>query len=403
MIDLPATIEAQGARELANNNSLRSGWSEQRIRWLSAEIDPQIAPGEIVFVDGHPGHWLIIDWEWLDEGLALSLERLSPAMITEVEGDPGRNNSPADEIAGPTILRVFELPNEGANDPSLPLIFAAASSTNSAWRGAKLFVDQANGLIPIASVGKDQATAGVLVHELDPSNCIHFEAAAKMTIDLTNDQLSLPDTTISGIGTGANRILVGGEVVQYLHAEQLSDYRWQLSGLLRGRAGTEHVATHGHSAGTPATYIDENLTLLDSSLVASEPGTTIAAIGLGDSETVYTALENAGLSRRPFAPVHVRIEETVGGSLHTCWKRRARGQLLWRDGVDVPLIEETETYLVGYGPIASPFRTWSVTEPEFSLLAAEKSELLGIFGPHTLWVLQNGTFSNSPATLLTQL
>ncbi|WP_282073235.1 GTA baseplate fiber-binding domain-containing protein, partial [Janibacter hoylei] len=93
-----------------------------------------------------------------------------------------------------------------------------------------------------------------------------------------------------------NRLLVGREVIQFLQAEQVGAYRWKLSGLLRGRAGTEEVAAIGHEGGTLAVLLNDRLTVLDPTLVPSAASTRIGAIGLGDSEIVFAELQNAGLS-----------------------------------------------------------------------------------------------------------
>ncbi len=83
--------------------------------------------------------------------------------------------------------------------------------------------------------------------------------------------------------------------------------------------------------------------------------------------------------------------------------RGARGQWLWEDDVDVPLVEEVASYVIGYGPIEEPFATWSVATTQIALSEAERNALLTNHGSGDLWVKQVGTFANSPATLIAQI
>ncbi len=403
MIDIPATMQADGARELANMNANRVRWQHEQITWHMADLNPAVEPGSLVKVPDMPGRWLVKGWEWFDRGVELNLERLAPGLAGNISSDAGTANTPYDELIGPTLLSLFEVPSDGMSSSTEPLILAAASSATSSWKGAALYVERAGGLVPVGSTGSRRAVSGVIVDSLGPSKATHFEAGSSMLIDLPDNGLSFSETTIAGLALGENRILVGDEVIQFLSAEVVSPRRWQLSGLLRGRGGTEHSAQNGHVLGTPVILLDDRLNALDPSEVPSNASARIAAIGLGDDEPVFADLSNSGLSRRPLMPVHPRRSLLTDGSWHFCWTRRARGQWLWEDLVDTPLVEEREAYCVGFGPTDNPFISWEATKPEISLSEAERSDLLANFGPQELWVKQVGTFSSSPAIHLATL
>ena len=69
---------------------------------------------------------------------------------------------------------------------------------------------------------------------------------------------------------------------------------------------------------------------------------------------VYAALANAGRGRTPLAPADPRCAQREDGGLLFGWTRRARGAWEWADGVEVPLVEESELYRIGYGPVETP-------------------------------------------------
>jgi hypothetical protein len=224
-----------------------------------------------------------------------------------------------------------------------------------------------------------------------------------MVLELVGDDLDFVDTDIEGLSIGANRLLVGGEVIQFAHAEAIGVRQWRLHGLLRGRGGTEAEAALGYAVQTSVILLDDTLVPLDPAEVPALSTTRIAAIGTGDSEVVVADLENPGLSRRPLTPVHPRLTITPDDSWQLGWTRRARGQWGWDDLVDVPLVEETERYIVGYGPVAAPLAAWSVTEPHLLLSTADRALLIAAHGPAGLWVRQVGTFDQSHPLLLAQM
>jgi hypothetical protein len=403
MIDLPATMTATGARQLANDSANRARWQHETVTWRIGELDPRIGPGSIVRLPAMPGHWLLRSWEWLDRGVSLELERLAPANGAPRPSDAGENLPPPDLIVPETRLAVVELPPDGNSNPSTPIIVAAASAQNAAWRGAALFAVQGNALVELGTTGTQRAAIGHLMAPLGPSTALLFEPQAEAMIELAAPDLELSDTDMEGLAAGSNRMLIGGELVQFLRAEPIGNATWRISGMLRGRGGTEPAAGLGHPAGTATIFVDDRLVALDPLLVPSSAATRIAAIGTGDTDAVVAPLTNPGLSRRPLCPVHPRITQQTDGAVVYSWTRRARGQWRWEDGVDVPLTEERESYVVGYGSVAAPFATWQTEVSSLRLTQAERAAVVSAHGPGVLWVRQVGTYDNSPALLLASL
>ncbi len=403
MVDLPATMTASGARQLANDRANRARWQGETIVWRTGELDPRLQPGEVVHVPDMPGQWFIRGWEWFDRGIELALERVPPNLLAPQPSDPGTANPPTDQALPPTLLAALEVPSEGHTNPTLPLLFAAASAENSAWRGAALYRVQTNSLAPLGISGSQRATIGTLVEPLGPSWGHMFEPDAIALVELVADDLELEDTDITGLANGANRMMIGSEAIQFVRAIPLGGRRWRLQGLLRGRGGTEPEAAIGHLAQTGVVLLDDSLVPLDAAEVPALDSTSIAAIGTSDNDAVIAYLANAGLSRRPLTPVHPRLQVGTDAVWDICWTRRARGQWRWDDGVDVPLIEELEAYLVGYGPIGAPYAAWSVDAPRIAFTQKQRTVLLDAWGPSELWVRQLGTFGQSPPLLIAPL
>lgn len=403
VIDLPATMTATGARQLANDSAHRARWQHETVMWRIGELDPRLIPGTIVRLPATPGQWLVRSWEWFERGIELELERLAPGLATPGASDPGDALAPPDQVHPVTLLAAIEVPADGNTNPATPLIFAAASAENSAWRGAALYAVQGTALVPLGTTGSQRAVIGTLAEPLASSDGLLFEPRASTVIELVASDLGFEDADMSGLAAGANRLLIGGEVVQFGRAEPLGERQWRLTGLLRGRGGTEHAARLGHAQHTLAVLLDDSLIALDPALVPPLATTRIAAIGTADAEAVLAPLANPGLSRRPLSPVHPRLTVSPDQSWQFGWTRRARGQWRWDDVVDVPVVEERELYRVAYGPVDAPFAAWSRDQPSHQLTQADRANLLTAYGPGNFWVRQIGTFDQSPPLLLASL
>lgn len=403
MLDLPATMNAADARHLANANTHRARWHHERISWRIAALDPSLVPGVVVRLPDRPGHWLVRNWEWHDRGIDCDLERLAPPFAPAGMSDPGPANTARDVPVTPTILAFIESVAESPLDPARPRLFAAASSAGEGWRGAALFAVRGASLEPIGSTGSQRAVTGTLAAPLASSAALLFEPAGSLIVALDTQETGFTDTDMIGLASGANRVMVGGEVLQFVRAEPLDDGRWRLAGLLRGRGGTEPEARSGHMAGTPVILLDDRLTPLDPSQVDANKGSVIAASGLADSEPVLARLDNAGLSRRPLMPVHPCMAVLPDLTWDLGWTRRARGAWHWHDGVDTELVEQTERYLVGFGPVDAPVRTWQLDGPHVRISLTERAALVAQAGSAWLWVRQIGTYALSPALPLAEL
>ncbi|MGN3974447.1 phage tail protein [Tsuneonella sp. SYSU-LHT278] len=400
-IEFPGSLAADDARSLTEAVVRRAGWDRDRVQWRVAELDPALAPGTEVRVPGRTGVWRVDGWEWRSRGIELDLVRRSPLAAGPASGDPGDMPRPPDMLSGPTSLHAFEVPAAGTAAEERTL-FAAATSAERGWAGAALFVDRAGKLLPIGSTGRVRATLGKVVRPIGSSPGLHLEAAGTIELALVDPDGRFDPATIAAIAQGANRLLVGEEVLQFLDARKTVSGSWVLSGLLRGRGGTEPAALRGHPTGTTAVLLDDAIVALDPAVLA-DPSTTIAAIGLGDPEPVLAPLANAGLSRRPPSPVHPRVSGSIDTGLVLGWTRRARGSWHWLDGVDAPLVEQAEQYRVGLGPVDAPLAEWVVAQPAATIPGDVLAPLASAHPGVALWVRQVGSFSLSDPLFLTRL
>jgi hypothetical protein len=401
ILEFPGALAATKARKLADDAAERASWSQERMAYRIAQLDPSLGPGQIVTLPGKPGKWRIESWEWRENGLELELLRLPYLRGIQSATDAGASLSPRDAIASPTMLLAFELPWDGQGSADQRQVFAAPSSASSGWTGATLYAERSGSLVPIAGTGTRRSITGATTTALAPSAALFIDRQATLEVLLDSGDFMLPSVTAEDIANGANRALVGKEIIQFCTAQSLGNGRWLLAGLMRGRGGTEHVAMGGASIGASFALLDQKPIVLQSGDVAES--TVIAAIGLADPAAVVAPIIELGRSQRPLTPVHGRTSETPSGELELCWQRRSRGAWIWQGTVDVPLNEQFERYEVGVGDPDLPDVSWETPESTFTLDAASRAQLQADFAGAALWVRQVGSHARSKPLFLTTI
>ena len=399
-LDFPAALDAAGARAYADRTALEAARPRETASYRVSQADARTAPGSQVAVPGLAGRWLVESWEFDSAGIELGLRRLpgAPAAVAGA-ADAGRANLPPDLAVQPTQLAAFELPWDGTGASGSVSLFAAVSGSRG-WTGAALFaVRPDDSLVALGASGRNRATLGTCATPLAPASPHAIDLLNAPEIELAAPDLALSGASLAQLAAGANRVLIGDEMIQFARAESLGASRWRLTGLLRGRAGTEWaIAAHGP---------DERFVLLDDAPVALDPivvGDTvharIAAVGLADTAPVVASIALPGASLRPLSPVHGSVAKLGDGSLILRWTRRARGAWLWLDAVDVPLVEQAESYLVTLGSLATPIAQWIVSEAQLEIGATAVAALATQAPGARFAVAQRGDAGLSPALAL---
>ena len=134
----------------------------------------------------------------------------------------------------------------------------------------------------------------------------------------------------------------------------------------------------GHGA-TTDTLDPATLTRI-SSLDEVGLGRFYRAVSIGSDPSLPEAVPftNEAASLRPYAPVHIQGSRDGAGDLTITWVRRTRFSGEWRDLIDAPLNEVSETYEVdvldGTGEVV---RTLGTTSPSVVYTAADQTSDFG--------------------------
>ncbi|MGD8326359.1 MAG: phage tail protein [Sphingomonadales bacterium] len=305
----------------------------------------------------------------------------SENMVFNVLADSGSDISQTAASQGVTHFELLDVPLLPGENSDTPRYLFVASGENAAWRSATLFesLDNETSFTRRAST-QNAAVLGVV--ETPPGFAAstvwdELNRPIVQLYDPTRDLESKPELSLFN---GANAAVFGGEIIQFRQASALGGGRFELSGLLRGRLGTES-AISSHQAG-------EAFILLDASAVASI-ATNLGHVGQSRAYKAVGALEPletvgsqsfffAGQSLRPLSPVHVRAFKHETGDVDVSWIRRSRLGAEWIDGTDAPLGETSEVYeLEILAPDMSVLRQINLSSPEYIYTLAQQQADFG--------------------------
>lgn len=272
---------------------------------------------------------------------AVAVER----SVYSIQSGSSRPSTPAAIPSyGPAVLEVLDLPIiEESQVEHRPWLAATASP----WAGVRVL----EGSRVLGSVIAP-ATLGVTITDLASGTVFRFDRANVLTVKLAYGTLASmsEDELLEGTDNALTiRNADGGwEILQFASADLVAAQTWQLSGLLRGRRGTEHAMRDPVAAGSRVVLLDGALSQADVPL--SDRGIQRtwsygpAPAPLSDSSFKTRLNTFEAVALKPFAPVHLKGTRNLSGDLSISWVRRVRRNGGWLNGTDVPLVEASEAY-----------------------------------------------------------
>jgi hypothetical protein len=271
-------------------------------------------------------------------------------------------------IVGPTRTVLLDIPLLRQEDDG-PGMYLAASGYRAEWRGARVYRSTDDGAS--YATFQDVKRAAIMGH----ADGVLADWTRGNTVDETNTVIvevlgagTLSSITRAQLLNEGNPAVLGDEIIQFQRAELLSPRTYKLSGLLRGRRGTERY-TGTHADG-------ERFVLLDATRIY-RPGFELSNVGV---QLLYRAISfgdlvggdglpftNTAVGLMPLSPVHLAVARWPTGGYKAKWVRRSRYPSPIVDGVGAPLGEATESYRVRVLSGGAVIESHTVSTPEVLL------------------------------------
>lgn len=414
-VDLPVVLNADSAKRIAQK-TLYSAWIERASyeastgwRWL------RLDPADVIDVTLDNGATYRARLTRCDLGADLRLALKAVAQeassyTSSVTADRG-SGVPAQIVAAIAATRLFLLDvpllrdADDTGGTGSRLYCAMAGYGPAGWPGAGLYrsADGSSWTEVGASLG--EVAWGATVNALgSPRSPFATDNDNHLNVFMTVGGDRLESVTQEAMVNGANAALLlkangEPEVIQFRDVAFNPDGSYTLTGLLRGRRGTD-VFVEGHAAGETFLLLDADdveTLVLDAADIGVSRAWRAAGFGtLFEDAATVTAI-HTGRDLKPYAPWDVRAGKTGSpANILLTWVRRTRLAGSLRDGTsEVPLGEVSEAYEVDIlaAPGGAVKRTLASSTPAVTYLHADILTDFGVV-PATLpvAVYQLGAF-----------
>lgn len=349
-LEVAVVMLDQLGAEVADVN-MYAAWTGRTTReWSTTRKFAAYEPTDVVTLDDDEFEALVritdraedggvINWKGQDERPAVYAPNVTPGNSSGSGVGPVRHD-------GPMKLELIDSPIvSDSNDDAGS--YAAVSGYSDTWPGGSAWesVDGGSSFVRVKSLTA-KATIGYAQDVLGPfdgGNTV--DESNSVTVSMHNG--SLASITYAALLSNGNAAVLGNEIIQFRSAELVADGVYRLSGLLRGRQGTEqHIGTHA---------LMDRFVLFTSAVYRMPPelaNINIPAVwkGVTSGQTLDQStpvnFTNTCAGLKPLSPVHLYAADLGTGLYRLNWVRRTRIAPQWRDSVDVPLGETSESYAV---------------------------------------------------------
>ena len=266
-------------------------------------------------------------------------------------------------------------------------ILGAAAAWADPWPGlVALYKSRDSAAFALFDQLAAPATMGEVVHAFPlPGAQGHvWNESVGLRIKLYGGSLSSEERldVLNGENLAAVRHADGAwELLQFATATLVMPLTYDLSGLLRGQGGSEHVLAQPVAPGARFVLFDGAVQALP--LAANDLRVPLslragpATRDLGDPTYVEQQVVFAASGLRPLSPVHLRARR-MGGDIELSWIRRSRVNADSWESADVPVGEAEERYEIDILSGGDVVRTLGAGSPQATYLAADQISDWGV-------------------------
>jgi hypothetical protein len=276
---------------------------------------------------------------------------------------------------GPVAVTVLDLP---ALDSSTPVVLTRLAITANPWPGSVAIWQSSDGAsFEIAAVAPAPCAIGETLDDLPAGPTARWDRGNRLRVKLYGGALtSIGDAQVLEGGNAAAVQNADGawEIFQFANAELVDGQTYMLSRLLRGQAGSEFAMASPLPAGAPFVVLGVHMVPIAQGLDALARPMQLRIVASGrnhdDPAAVALTVTPGDTALKPLSPVHVAAVRG-GDGIHISWIRRTR---IDGDGwgIEVPLGEESEAYVLDILSGSSVVRSISCSTPQALYAAADE-------------------------------
>lgn len=336
-IEAPITMTNELAGEVIDRVLWQAWTDRDQVRFTLPPRYINLRPGDLVAVTDEEGENFNVriteitmgqNFVMAIRGVIEDELSLDPISDSDASATPGSSDVSAVYNMQPYVwtgpaLREADLNSSGFYTSLTNLVISAP------FRTSRVFVDkgqtgvfESSSLIVLA-----EAIAGSVVSNVEAGPIGYWDLETEIVVDLTNGILS--SATEDEVLAGANRAMVGGELIGFVNAVSLGVGQFRISKLLRGLRDTELEMNEQAGTGGMQFILLQSSTVVFYSQPISELGKVYDFKGVptGEDEALFFTTETEvhdARNLRPFAVTNIQgVRDS--GDLTVSWDRRSRG------------------------------------------------------------------------------
>jgi hypothetical protein len=252
---------------------------------------------------------------------------------------------------------------------------AANGYASTGWTGGALFksTDGGANYNNIESFPFPGATIGTVTNAV--GNYLGGYTVDEInSVNVVLNSGTLSSVTLLQMLNGSNAAVIGNEVIQFRDAVLTATNTYTLTGLIRGKVGTEqYISTH--SAGDRFVLLSTTaMRRMTSSINEAGLLRNYKAVSIGAqiSSTSQLSFTNNCNGLKPLSPVLIGGGRDASGNITINWTRRTRIGGGWNNFSDVPLGESAESYSIDIMSGVTVKRTLTSITPTVSYTSAQQ-------------------------------
>lgn len=391
-VNLPIAMSDRHAKQIADSLLFNAYYERQKYSATLSRKWAFLSPTDPIVVHGQ--RLRITSKTETPAGLQ-TLQLVPTRAMTFVQaGLSGTSSTPGQGVdkSQLTTLALLDIPYIADPDRQRVYWAAMAGADRPSWAGASLQKSSDGGTnyaeIATANLPDVMGRATTVLAEFLGGNM--FDELNSVTIEIDVGSGDLASVTATQVYNGENEAALGSEIIQFRDATLIDDKTYTLTGLLRGRRGTEW-AMNTHRTGERFVVLP-TASEIEAKSYDHGVSRTYKAVTSGKTLASATAVtfRNCDTPLLPYAPVQLGAGDDGAGGYILTWRRRARVNNGWQGFIDVPLDETVEAYEVYFwsdATYATKVATYSASTTQFAATAAVLVAVYGSPPPTPYWTV----------------
>lgn len=335
-LTVPVTLSHAKAKQVTELALVQSHVERMQFKFTVNYNNIDLEPGDVV--ETPMGKLRITKMNELDEGL-IEIEATDAGVAESIATSelvvaipPASTNIPVS--IGYSQAFFIDPPNVDSTDTGVRIYAAVHGYDRAGWPGAQLWVSTDNGnSYNVVSSTSAESTVGLVASVVPARSHYVWDETTTISVQLkTNSLLSRSELAVLN---GENWCMIGQEIIGFKNATLTGPMTYTLSGLLRGRQGTEQFISE-HVA-------NELFVLLDANVLKVEwPDTERGTIKKYKVVTIGSSLDKVDAqdvqmnsNNKRLWTVHSPAIELLAGDFRLTWKERIRFNNQLTDGAEI--------------------------------------------------------------------